>query len=435
MRAVTLIIDKRPELSAKYKKLLENEDNIVVIARDLISSLKFIQDNEPDLIIISDSIDNDLSDYCKKIRALTYNMRPIIVATSKSSDIDDKLKVLESGADDFISEPINSKEFVMRLKVHLRREFESNLDDKKLLPNRNYTLRAIKRTLTKQEPWACLYVSIDNLDDYKETYTELASDKLLQTCYALTLSAMSKEDYLGNIAPDKFLIITNQLKAEKIASYLTGAFDEILSKFYSTEDFNRGYIISTGDDIAGKRTNLVHLTIGIVTNEFEPYNSVSALLPALETICDKARLNIKSNYLAERAKISATDSVIENSNNNCIMVFEKDEALQLLLKTVLEIQGYEILNITDVKDIDKISKLPAVMIIDAGDKSELDGLNFCKNLRQNNSFNNVKIIVTTNIHDKEMVLNTGADMYLPKPYELTYLISAINNFVKEIDGK
>lgn len=131
MQTVTLIIDKRRELSVKYKKLLENQYSFVSISKNLISAMKTIQDKEPDLIIISDSIDSDLSDYCKKIRALTYNMRPVIIAMSKSAELDDRIKVLESGADDFISEPVNSDEFVMRIKAHLRREFESNLDSKK----------------------------------------------------------------------------------------------------------------------------------------------------------------------------------------------------------------------------------------------------------------------------------------------------------------
>lgn len=66
MQAVTLIIDKRRELSTKYKKILEGKNNKVLISKDLISAMKIIQDKEPDLIIISDSIDGDLSDYCKK---------------------------------------------------------------------------------------------------------------------------------------------------------------------------------------------------------------------------------------------------------------------------------------------------------------------------------------------------------------------------------
>ena len=128
MQSVTLIIDKRRELSVKYKKLLENEQLKVIVSKNFISAMKIIQDKEPDLIIISDSIDNDLGDYCKKIRALTYNMRPVIVALSKSSEIQDRLNALANGADDFLSEPVNNEEFVMRIKAHLRREFESYLD-------------------------------------------------------------------------------------------------------------------------------------------------------------------------------------------------------------------------------------------------------------------------------------------------------------------
>ena len=63
MQSVTLLIDKRRELSTKYKKLLENDTNIVLVSKNLISAMKTIQDTEPDVIIISDSIDSDLSDY------------------------------------------------------------------------------------------------------------------------------------------------------------------------------------------------------------------------------------------------------------------------------------------------------------------------------------------------------------------------------------
>ena len=140
MQAVTLIIDKRRELSIKYKKILENKNNKVLISKNLIGAMKIIQDKEPDLIIISDSVEGDLSDYCKKIRALTYNMRPIIIATSKSAELQDRLEVLEIGADDFISEPVNSDEFLMRIKAHLRRELEANNDAKHILAGKFYSL-------------------------------------------------------------------------------------------------------------------------------------------------------------------------------------------------------------------------------------------------------------------------------------------------------
>ena len=60
MHTVTLIIDKRKELSTKYKRLLKNRHNDCFVTKNLISAMKTIQDYEPDLILISHNIDSDV---------------------------------------------------------------------------------------------------------------------------------------------------------------------------------------------------------------------------------------------------------------------------------------------------------------------------------------------------------------------------------------
>lgn len=430
MQSVTLIIDKRRELSVKYKKLLENELSSVIISKNLISSMKLIQDKEPDLIIVSDSIDEDLGDFCKKIRALTYNMRPVIVALSKSAELQDRLNVLSCGADDFLSEPVNNEEFTMRMKAHLRREFESNLDAKRLLPNKNYSMRALKRILTAKEQWGCLYISIENFKNYRENYTELASDKLIQTYCAIMQSSLNEDDYLGGISENEFLIITNPLKAEKNANFLVFAFDAVAKKFYSLQDRERGYIIMNGDDLAGRRSNFVHTTIGIVTNEFQRFSDTKQLFASLISIHDLANLPDRSNYLIERAKISGQNAVEEKAYNNKIVIIEPDEAMNILLKTILELQGYEVLT---ASVFEEVSEQPAVVILDAGSADSLKGLDLCKTLRQNSEFSGTKLIVTSILHDKELILNCGADLYLPKPYELSNLIKWVKFFVDEVN--
>lgn len=435
MQTVTLIIDKRKELSTKYKKLLESKNNAVVITKNLISAMKLIQDQEPDLIIISDSIDSDLSDYCKKIRALTYNMRPVIIALSKSAEIEDKLKVLESGADDFISEPVNSEEFVMRMRAHLRREFESNLDLKRFLPCKNYSLRALKRIVSQNSNWSCLLISIENFDNYKETYTELASNKLIQTYCAIIRSALSENDYLGSLSDNEFLVITENLKAEKIANFLTFAFDSVASKFYSPQDNKRGFMLMQGDEFAGRRSNFVHTTIGVVTNEFINYQDSAQLMNALIQIHHMANLPTKSNYLIERPRITAEDAVELNRFNNKILIIENDEAMTLLLTTIFNLQGYDTEVINNYSEFTGDTEInPAVIILDAGNIETLSGLEISKAIKNNTKFSSSKLIVTSIFHDKELVLSSGADLYIPKPYEISGLIKWVERFINEYNN-
>ncbi len=430
MHTVTLIIDKRKELSTKYKRLLKNRHNDCFVTKNLISAMKTIQDYEPDLILISDSIDSDLSDYCKKIRALTYDTRPIIVAVSKSDDIVDKLDVLRSGADDFISEPVNPDEFVMRVKAHLRREYESNLNLKRFLPNRNYSMRALKRMISSKSQRAALLISIDNFFSYKENYTELASDRLVQTYWAIIKSTIEEEDFFGEIRENEFLVITDRDKAEAVANYLIYAFETVSSKFYSIEDNKRGYMMMKGDNQAGRRSNFVHTTIGVVTNEFIKHKDASQLFNALVQTHKLAKMPSKSNYLIERPKI-AGETTDDIKANNRILISEKDEALTILLKTILDLQGYEVVVMQDCAKISELEEPPALIILDAGEVETLEGIAHCKNLKSNTKFAGSKIILTSVLHDKELILNCGADLYLPKPYELSTLIKWVDTLLKE----
>ena len=56
MLSQILIIDKRKELSTKYKRNLEDEQTAVSVARTLKDAIGLIRVIEPDLIVVSDSI-------------------------------------------------------------------------------------------------------------------------------------------------------------------------------------------------------------------------------------------------------------------------------------------------------------------------------------------------------------------------------------------
>lgn len=420
MLSYVLIIDKRKELSVKYKKSIDDEQTSAVIARTLKDAVALVQESEPDLIIISDSIDEDLSNFCEKIRTLTYNTRPTIIALSKSADTTDRIKVLASGADDFLSEPVNIEEFKMRIKAHLRRDIESNLNNVTLLPNKKYVYKAIRRLLHSENKLAILLAGIENLDNYKSVYSDIAGDKLLQTFAAITKSALDTNDFLGQLDDKNFVIITNPYSAEKMAAFLTFAFDTVTPKFYSEQDARRGYTLLDGDRKAGMRANFVSVLIGGILDNYESISGVDGLLEKLFAIKKIARIPSGSNYAIDRIKLTGENSVITPEINRSVYISEPDEALALLLRTTLELQGYEICETLDNQ--------PGIVILDSED--DMSGLKVCKDLKANLNFVNTKIIVTSTVHDKSAILNAGADLYLPKPYEISDLIRWIEFFFK-----
>lgn len=421
MLSTVLIIDKRKELPYKYKKCIDNSDFQTIIASNLKKGFEIIQNIEPEMIIISDSIEEPLPYFCKRIRDLTFDTRPIIIALSKSADISDRIAVLDNGADDFLSEPVNIEEFKSRIKAHLRRDLESDLDNKTLLPTVKYIKKALKRVLTEDNK-AVLSVEIKNLKEYSSAYTELAADKLIQTFVAIAKSALDENDFIGQLKETDFIIVTNKYSAEKLAEFLTFAFDTVVPKFYSQGDVKRGYMLVDGNRHAGMRVNFVSALIGGIVDGFSHIPNPNILIEKLYEVRNLASVPCGSNYAIERVKLSGKDSVINTEKSHTIYIKEQDSSLAYLLRTTLELQGYDVTEELDFNSSDS----PSIFIIDSGDS--LEKLDLCKDIKNNSNYSNSKIIVTSTVHDKESVLACGADLYLPKPYEISDLIRWVEYF-------
>ena len=224
------------------------------------------------------------------------------------------------------------------------------------------------------------------------------------------------------------------VKLEHCGRYLY-AFDTIVDKFYNDEDAKQGYIILYGDDNAGKRVELVSTSIGVISGEYQPYISVNAAMSGLLATCKLARYNKGSSYVVERAKLSADNAVLNKTYNNKILIIEPDEALNYLLSTTAKMQGYETAATQDYDSAMTLVKSfePALIVLDAGDSETLKGLDLCKKIKAEEKSKNTKIVLSTIVHDKKMVLNAGADLYLPKPYELLGIFNWIEKLIQDFN--
>ncbi|MDN3514492.1 MAG: response regulator [Candidatus Brocadia sp.] len=120
-KAKILVADDIKQNVKLLRVILTSSDYDVIEAYDGEEALIKAKTETPDLILL-DIMMPKLTGYevCKKLRAdaMTKNI-PIVMITALH-EMDDRIKGIEAGADDFISKPFNKAELLARIKALLR---------------------------------------------------------------------------------------------------------------------------------------------------------------------------------------------------------------------------------------------------------------------------------------------------------------------------
>ena len=414
-----LIISNRKELSIKYKKLIDNLNQEALYTNDLSYALSFIQQQQSEFIIISDTIKEDLASFIEKIRALTYNFRPIIIAISKSNDENDKIKVLKSGADDCWGEEISKMEFQTRFMAHLRRYIESFLNPITKFFDKTITQKVLRQSILDDEKYSYLLIKIQGAKNYLAHHGEIAFDKMVKTLGAIVSSITSNDDYIGHIFDDELLLITKPYLSERIASFLTFAFDNVVNKFYSENEYSDNFTMLSDELNSELKSSLVH--INVAAENIKDYRQILRALDELVSMLEDKEV---SNYIIDRARLNG---VVQKCNKNRVLIYEPDEALSYLLQNVCEIENIEVKLVFSDSDFKLQYKAfrPNVVILDWGLKEKTTALKLARTI----SKDDIKLIFSSSYLNKKEILKSGATLYMPKPYEIEDMISAIKKFL------
>ena len=119
--ARVLIVDDDPLLQKSLSLFLSLRGYEVEGAMTGHDALEAFAQRRPDLVVLDLGLpDRDGSEVCLRLRK--ESAVPIIVLSARGGD-QDKVAALEQGADDYISKPFSSDEFLARVRVALRRGF------------------------------------------------------------------------------------------------------------------------------------------------------------------------------------------------------------------------------------------------------------------------------------------------------------------------
>lgn len=116
-----LLVEDEENLALGLEYNLSEEGYLVTIARDGKEALKYFDENEFDLIVLDIMLPYyNGFEIAKHVREKHPQM-PILMLTARTQ-VEDRVKGLELGADDYLTKPFHLKELLLRIKGMLKRK-------------------------------------------------------------------------------------------------------------------------------------------------------------------------------------------------------------------------------------------------------------------------------------------------------------------------
>jgi two-component system, OmpR family, alkaline phosphatase synthesis response regulator PhoP len=122
-KATILIVDDESSIREIACRYLEHAGFVVLEARDGLEGLRSARDQQPDVIVLDVMLPK--VNGWRVLEELRLNSSleqriPVLMLTARGEE-SDRLRGLESGADDYLVKPFSPRELLARIKIMLRR--------------------------------------------------------------------------------------------------------------------------------------------------------------------------------------------------------------------------------------------------------------------------------------------------------------------------
>ena len=131
MQPYILVMEDEDALATLLQYNLEKEGYDVVVAADGEEGLVQIDERQPDLVLLDWMLPKVSGiEVCRRIRGRpeTRNL-PIIMLTARGEE-SDRVRGLDTGADDYLTKPFSMTELIARIRAVLRRIRPGRADDR-----------------------------------------------------------------------------------------------------------------------------------------------------------------------------------------------------------------------------------------------------------------------------------------------------------------
>jgi two-component system phosphate regulon response regulator PhoB len=125
-----LVVDDEPDIREVIRFALENADYRVIEAGHAEDARRLLANENPDLVLLDWMLPGRSGlELAQQIKQNPRSRAVPIIMVSARGEEQDRVKGLDTGADDYISKPFSPREMVARVKAVLRRSRPEDLAD------------------------------------------------------------------------------------------------------------------------------------------------------------------------------------------------------------------------------------------------------------------------------------------------------------------
>ncbi len=204
----------------------------------------------------------------------------------------DKLEGLTAGADDYLTKPFDNEELVTRVRGVLRRaRYLRSQSPLTGLPGNLRIEDEIDARIASGEPFALLYLDLDNFKVFSDRYGFVRGDDALRATGLLIRDAARRvagtTAFVGHIGGDDFVVMVSPQDVEAVAEEVFARFAELSPTLYDAEDATRGFIDAEDRQGRPQRFPLLTISIGAASSavrEFRHRAEVVAIATEMKAV-------------------------------------------------------------------------------------------------------------------------------------------------------
>lgn len=301
------ILDENEELKNQLKEVLKSNKEIK-IKQYTTDKFEKMLNSIPDILIINeDSLPQDIEigEICKQIRNDDDNAITPIILISSNTERAHKIEILKNEVDLYVEKPIDEEILYYNI-INIIRLLNSNRMVSPLtgLPGNVQIQAEMKKRLANKHKYTMLYIDLDNFKAYNDTYGFSKGDEIIKfTAKLISKNVMKNEDnFVGHIGGDDFVAISEDDDYEDVCQNIIAEFDTQVKKFFSEEDFARGYLEVENRKGIIEQFPITSISIGAIEVTKERFKNTLEIGEAGANVKHLAKTIFGSTYVIDRRK-------------------------------------------------------------------------------------------------------------------------------------